>query len=42
MVDERGKKDLLIEVDGGVNKEIVLLVIEVGVNLFVVGLVVYG
>ncbi|MCY9032455.1 ribulose-phosphate 3-epimerase [Bacillus inaquosorum] len=42
MADERGKKDLLIEVDGGVNKETAPLVIEAGANLLVAGSAVYG
>ncbi|MCY7748237.1 ribulose-phosphate 3-epimerase [Bacillus inaquosorum] len=41
MADER-KKDLLIEVDGGVNKETAPLVIEAGANLLVAGSAVYG
>lgn len=35
MADERGKTDLFIEVDGGVNKETAPLVIEAGANLLV-------
>ncbi|CAF1750129.1 Ribulose-phosphate 3-epimerase [Bacillus subtilis] len=42
MADEKGKKDLLIEVDGGVNKETASLVIEAGANLLVAGSAVYG
>ncbi|KAF2426990.1 ribulose-phosphate 3-epimerase [Bacillus subtilis] len=42
MADEKGKKDLLIEVDGGVNKETAPLVIEAGANLLVAGSAVYG
>ncbi|MGQ9004751.1 ribulose-phosphate 3-epimerase [Bacillus subtilis] len=42
MADEKGKKDLLIEVDGGVNKETAPLVIEGGANLLVAGSAVYG
>ncbi|MCY7980794.1 ribulose-phosphate 3-epimerase [Bacillus inaquosorum] len=42
MADERGKKDLLIEVDGGVNKETAPIVIEAGANLLVAGSAVYG
>ncbi|MCY8237678.1 ribulose-phosphate 3-epimerase [Bacillus inaquosorum] len=42
MADGRGKKDLLIEVDGGVNKETAPLVIEAGANLLVAGSAVYG
>ncbi|MGG1242871.1 ribulose-phosphate 3-epimerase [Bacillus cabrialesii] len=42
MADERGKTDLLIEVDGGVNKETAPLVIEAGANLLVAGSAVYG
>ncbi|MFP7232409.1 ribulose-phosphate 3-epimerase [Bacillus subtilis] len=42
MADERGKQDLLIEVDGGVNKETAPLVIEAGANLLVAGSAVYG
>nr|WP_087992091.1 ribulose-phosphate 3-epimerase [Bacillus subtilis] len=42
MADERGKKDLLIEVDGGVNRETAPLVIEAGANLLVAGSAVYG
>lgn len=36
------EKDLLIEVDGGVNKETAPLVIEAGANLLVAGSAVYG
>ncbi|MGK9163052.1 ribulose-phosphate 3-epimerase [Bacillus subtilis] len=42
MADEKGKKDLLIEVDGGVNTETAPLVIEAGANLLVAGSAVYG
>ncbi|AIC98120.1 Ribulose-phosphate 3-epimerase [Bacillus subtilis] len=42
MADEKGKKDLFIEVDGGVNKETAPLVIEAGANLLVAGSAVYG
>lgn len=39
---KKEKKDLLIEVDGGVNKETAPLVIEAGANLLVAGSAVYG
>ncbi|MBT9250545.1 ribulose-phosphate 3-epimerase [Bacillus halotolerans] len=42
MAEEKGKHDLLIEVDGGVNKETAPLVIEAGANLLVAGSAVYG
>ncbi|MCY8497317.1 ribulose-phosphate 3-epimerase [Bacillus atrophaeus] len=42
LADVKGKNEILIEVDGGVNKETAPLCIEAGANLLVAGSAIYG